>query len=210
MKKILMSVLIVLVMASVALAEEGSGFLGDWRSYNLLQKNPEFKNIRDYRYPGARVSDYNKFLIRPVKIYLSPESEAEKRDISDEEMSRLARFFREEIVDTLSDKYAVVHSAGPDVLELRFAITDAWPNRALLNIHPGSTLMGKGRGGASIEIEVLDSHSQERLGIAMASQRGKARKITKGMGRWAHTEGVLSDWAKDIRKYIDDAHSRRK
>ena len=63
----------------------------------------------------------------------------------------------------LSENFEIVDKPGRGVLLFRSAITDILPNKVYLNIHWSTTLIGGGIGGASLEAELVDSVTKERI-----------------------------------------------
>jgi len=181
-----------------------SGFLGDKSVYAALQPHPKYSDIKVYRTSPKPLAAYDRFMIPPVKIYLS--EQGLKRNLNQEELAELGQFFWNEVYDALSERYSITHIPGERVAIIRLAITDADPNTALMNIRPGSMILGGGLGGAAIEAELIDSLSGKRVAAAMASSKGKRYKYAAGPSKWEHAEGVLKDWAELIRKRVDEDH----
>ncbi len=181
-----------------------SGFLGDQAFYSKLSKHPELEGVKVFRKNEHPLAEYDSFILPPVKIYLSEVGRS--RDVTPEELNELAQFFRNSVYEALRDRYRITNVPGPGVAILRLAITDADPNLALMNVHPGSLLIGGGLGGASVEAELVDSTSGEQVAAAIASSKGKRYEYTSGLTRWGHTHALLSDWAKVIRKRVDEDH----
>lgn len=179
-----------------------SGFLGDSSVYSALKLHPDYSDIKVYRTSSKPLANYDRFILPPVKIYLS--EQGLNRNVTKEELAELGQFFWNKVYDALSDRYPITHVPGRNVAILRLAITDADPNLALMNIHPGTLIMGGGLGGASVEAELIDSVSGKRVSAALASSKGKRYEYASGLTKWGHTEGVLKDWAELIRKRVDE------
>ena len=194
----------VVLTGCAAKKSTSSGFLGDSSVYRRLSPHPTLAGVKVSRTSNAPLRDYDSFIIPPVKIYLSEQGQS--RDISRSELSELAQFFRNEVHGSLKDRYRITKTSGPRTAILRLAITDADPNIALMNVHPGSLLTGGGLGGASAEFELVDSVTGQPVVRATASSKGKRYKYASGLSKWGHTKGVLSDWASIIRKRVDEDH----
>ena len=60
---------------------------------------------------------------------------------------------------------------------------------------------------ASIEVELVDSQSGERVAAAVASKKGKRYFAgLKGYKKWGDVKAAFDSWAKDFRKAVDRAH----
>jgi hypothetical protein len=196
-----------------------SGFLGD---YSKLQPAPGNGDLLLYlREPNA-LKNYHKFIFDPVNIYLLPESRGHAIDADD--LYRLAEFFREEIIDQFKgSEFEFVEDPGPGVLELNFAITDVSPTGGTRNTVvkgaattasimtvPGIGLAGPrfSIGRVSIEGEMLDSVSRERIAAFVTSRRG--RRWFAGLNTfrtWGDIQRAFRSWARDFRQRMDAAHA---
>ena len=196
-----------------------SGFLGD---YSKLVPVPDNGDLLFYEKEPGILKNYRKFIFDPVNIYLLPESRAHAIDADD--LYRLAEFFRQCVVDELKQsKYEFVDAAGPGVLELNGAITDVSPTGGTRNaVVAGAataasimTVPGIGLavprisvGRISIEGEMLDTISGERIVAFMTSRAG--RRWFSGLNRvrtWGDIERAFRTWARNFRERMDAAHA---
>jgi len=167
-----------------------TGFLAD---YDQLVQSETFKGMRIYKNKAIDINKtYTKIIVAPVEIRLSPA--AEKR-FTAEEQEKLTTYFHESLQKKLAAGFELTQEPGPGVLLLRAAITDLLPNKVYLNLHWSTTLLGGGIGGASIEAELVDSESKERVLAFIDAKKGKKLKYTKGLTKWGHTKEVLDKWA---------------
>lgn len=70
---------------------------------------------------------------------------------------------------------------------------------------PQTRLIGAGLGGASMEAEMVDSQTGRQIGAVVESQLGK-RLSMAGIRTWGDAKQVMDDWAKKLKKRLDDAH----
>lgn len=189
-----------------------SGFLGDYSDLSLHTAKKRSGMLLYVREEGT-LGQYEAFLIEPPLIYLHPEAEA--RGVDPEELAMLARTLREEVIDELrKGGYQVVEEAGPGVLRLRGAITDAVPVEPAKNVGASAVGVAAGvgllmprldLGGASIEVEMLDGQSGERV-AAIVAERSAHRfggKI-KGAKRWGDVKAAFRWWAEQLRERLDE------
>ncbi|MBU2550308.1 MAG: DUF3313 domain-containing protein [Proteobacteria bacterium] len=175
-----------------------AGFLGDYQNF---QKDPENPSAMFFEKPGVKWDRYTKLMIDPVLIYYHPDSEAQM--IQPDELKKLADGFRTVVVDEVKDKYPVVDKPGPDVLRIRAAIVDLIPSNAALNVVTTVlVLCPVDMGGAAMEVEFLDSVSNERLAAYTDRKRGHPAKFN-GFTKWSHAEAAFKAWAEELRKALD-------
>ncbi len=177
-----------------------SGFLGDSRVYDAMSKDAELDGVMVYKTVPYPLAGYDSFIVPPVSVYLN--EQGQKREIDEKDLHELANHFREDIIKELGTRYQVVNTPTPRVAILRIAITDADPSNALMNVHPGSLILGGGLGGASMEVDLIDSITMERIGAVMATSQGKRYNYASGLSKWGHTENVLREWAKALNERI--------
>lgn len=176
-----------------------SGFLRDYSQLKL-----EEDGAKRYLNPSKNLRQYNKFIIDPVVVHFAPNSKGTAIDPA--KLKELSDYFRNQLVKGLSKRYRVVRSSGPGVLRIRIAITDIKKTTAVANIHPAMKMSGIGLGGASMEAEVVDSVSGERVGAIVDSQSGGRLGITAGLKKYGHAQQVMDGWVERFVKRLDKAH----
>ena len=200
-------------------SREVSGFLGD---YSTLAPDPKNGDLLLYEKDPSVLRKYNKFIFDPVTIYLLPE--AQNRGIDPDDLERLATYFREAVTDELkkSGRYQIVTDPGPDVIELRVAITNVEPTggkknaavkgaatAASMAAAPGASLLVPrlSVGKVGIEGEMLDSESGDRL-VAFVTSKGGRRWFSgfNAFKKWGDIEGAFRSWAKNFRERLDEVH----
>lgn len=189
-----------------------SGLVPDARNGDLLL----------YVRAGSDLRKYNKVIFEPVTIYLLPQ--AQDRGIDPYDLERLAEYFHQAVTDELakSGHYEIVTTPGPDVFDLNVAITNVEPTggkrnavvqggaaAATLGVAPGASLLVPrlSVGRVSIEGELLDSVSGDRLVAFMTSKGG--RRWFSGLNafrRWGDIQRAFRSWAKAFRERLDELH----
>ena len=193
------------------------------RHSGFLENYPEFKSGPKggadlvYLKEGVDFRVYNKIMMDHVVFYFSDDSRY--KGIHPEELSEFSETFHNAVVESLGDAYPLVDEPGPDVMRLRIAITDVVANKpgmgaistvmpiglALSTIKKGVTGTHTGVGRASIEVEILDSVTNERIGAAIDMRPGG--KI-EGFTKWGAVKGAFKFWAKRLRTWLDETHGR--
>jgi len=217
MKTVQRTFLIVMICFTLAITEgcgsrvKHSGFLKDY---------PDFKPGRgvDLSYVKENVDlKYNKVMMDQVVFYFS--KDAKYRGIHAGELQELADAFHKAMTGALNDGYPLVTEPGPDVLRVRCAITDVVATRQFWNT--ATTVTSKGVtikrsmsedynpvGGASMEIEMLDSQSGERIAAAIDTKVAEEYEVVKGLKKWGHAENTFNFWAKRLRGWLDEVHGK--
>jgi hypothetical protein len=171
------AVVLVVALASFAAgcstAPRSSGFLGDTTQ---LTANPDHPGTWRWIKPGLDLRTYDKVMIDPVDLRLKGSSVA--NSLHDDSQARYAAEFTEVIRAKLAPFYDLVDAPGPGTLRLRIALTDM--------------LLGPdGIEDSSLEAELLDAQSGERLVAAIATNANRPR------------EGVFQHWATRILDFLE-------
>jgi hypothetical protein len=226
MKKILKGTLVGMIGLSLTIAigcatqqtMSKTGFLQDYTGFK-----PGPKGGADFVYfkEGVDFSAYNKVMVDHVVFYFKEDSAY--KGIHADEMKELADAFHGAIAEALKDGYPLVDKSGPGVLRIRAAITDVVPSKPALNtistilpvglaissIKRGATGVHASVGQASIEAELMDSQTNERLGAAIDTKAAEKYKLIKGISKWGHVKDAFKFWANRLRIVLDKAHGKK-
>ena len=106
---------------------------------------------------------------------------------------------------------------GLQTLSLRAAIVDIVPGDPLLFAASNAPYAGTattiagittgakfGRGSATIEVEIIDSVTRERIYCEIDENVGTKLEIVQGLTRWGHVELAVKQWAKRFGKFLED------
>ncbi len=187
-----------------------SGFLGE---YPPFRKGPEGGADLVYIREGTDFKKYTKVMVDHVVFWLK--KDADYRGIHPDEMAELSNAFHRALVEALGNAYPLVDEPGPDVFRLRIAVTDVVASKpgvdsvstimpvglAITTIKKGSSGKSAGVGEASMEAEILDSLTGERLAAAIDTKAGGK---LEGMTKWGPAEGAFRFWAGRLRKWLDE------
>ena len=210
---------------------EPKGFLSD---YSKLRPEGGDSKALIYENPKVDQSRYRKVMVERIKMFLA--EDADYKGIDPTELKELADYFHQAIVQALGDSYPVVEEKGPDVVRLRIAVTDIVPTKpeaSVVSLVVPFVWMGeagagaaKGEAGstpfvgeATVEMEALDSLSNEQIGAYIEHRVGKKYQWTKGVesgvkdylraySTWAYTKQAMDGWAQVIRQRMDEAHGK--
>ncbi|MFO7619829.1 MAG: DUF3313 family protein [Bacteroidales bacterium] len=128
-------------------------------------------------------------------------------------MQELGDFFNRQLKETLKETYPIVKNPGPDVVRIRFAITDLRQNRTVLSdmepigINLSDLKMNPMRswadsGATSAEVIVLDSMTNSPIAAAKDDQRTGLRERFR---KWGCMEDAFKYWADRLRLFLDQA-----
>jgi len=216
-------ILVGLVSLGFLLAGAGQAISGEKYS-GFLDNYPQFEADKDrkgaliYYKPGVEMKEYNKVVLYPIEIFIAPDTKY--KGIKPDELQEIADSFVAAIINELEPEYPVVSKPGPGVLGLRFAITNVYVKKAklrVLNFTPigavvraGKAIAGKNisLADATIEFEMLDLQTNERLGAIVDRHSADPGKKKKDETSWKEINNILNFYAKRFRGVMDKTHSR--
>lgn len=203
-----------LVGCASAPKETPTGFL---KNYPQFQPGPADGVDRIYTKPGMDLSKYRRVMLDEAQFYLK--KSAAEQGIQASELKELSDTFHRAIFEALGNAYPLVTEPGADVLRVRLAVTDIeTSNPAMSGIttvlpvglavsvaKKATTGSYTGVGGASMEVEFLDSMSNERLAAAIDTFNGSKMS---GFSKLGATKEAFEFWAKRLRVTLDKAHGK--
>lgn len=190
-----------------------SGFLSD---YSQLKPAPDREGVMLYVDRSVQYGRFTKVLLRPVEVYVAPN--AEYKGIRPDVLARMTDNFAASFKKALTPGYEIVTAPGPDVLEVRTAITGVNPVKPGLtpvDFLPIKAVFNLGRAAAgaapevvelSAEMELLDSGGK-RLAAAVANRKGDKNLQQGEQITWAHLQQISDYWAKNFRQRLDELRS---
>lgn len=185
-----------------------SGFL---TNYSQLKEGQGDEALLVYVNPKTDFSSYTKILLDPVRVYATKDSALAK--LPREDLQRLVNYLDATLREHLKADYTFVEAPGPDVMQLRVAITEAKGAKVVLDTI--STLMPIGLalsevkniatgshsavGAVGAECEALDSLGKRRLFAAVDKRVG--RKVTGKLDKfeeWRTANDAFDYWAERL------------
>ena len=196
-----------------------SGFLG---SYSHMVKGGVDQAQYVYFNKEADFSVYDKLLIDPVTIWVSPGSDMS--EVPREELDRLANFLYVALYNALKRDYTIVNKPGPNVMRLRVAITEAKESSVGLDIVStivpqmvilsGLKLLATGTatfvGKAAIEAELVHSLSPRYRLVAMIDERAGGKSLDGVDSKWDDVEEAYRVWARKFRERMAGLRTMRR
>lgn len=177
-----------------------SGFLS---TYDNLKESPANRTMLSYISPNFERGKYKKLMIDDIVTKFGEKAKGNK--IDQEKLDELTAFFKLEIIKKLETDYTIVDKPGADVAQVQVAITEIVPGKLFQNIFPVSvvinTATGRGKGGAALEMKIIDSQTKELLGQAMDNR--KNRGYLETFSKYGNARAVMTYWAKLLKERID-------
>ena len=183
-----------------------SGFLGD---YSQLKKGDGNEANYIYIDKSANWAKDTKVFIKPVELWKSNDKDSSLGKLSKEDQQKLVSFFQTALVTALETNFTIVDQAGPDVLVVHGAITDAgksWPVLDLVTtVYPAALVISFGKqlitgtgafvGEVRIEAELTDGATGQRIAAVVDERAGTKALRTKFEGSWGDLKLALDWWS---------------
>lgn len=169
-----------------------SGYLSSYDDLTVLKPGVQ-------SYKSERLGEFSRFIVDPVAVL--PERTLAGVAIDELTRQRLATDLQAEVRDTLrlAGKLSPTNAAGPGVARLRAAVTEV-----ARTLKPNRTREGQ-LGGATVEAEVLDSETGERLGTVIVSEvSAESDESSSGSDDlYSDVRIVFRSWAARMNKWLE-------
>lgn len=191
---------------------EYSGFLDD---YPAMEQDADRPGALIWSAPDMDLGQYDRILLEEITMFLDPKSEY--KGMKPDRMKAITDAFRQVLTNELEPEFPVISEPGPGVLWVRLAVAEvrlAKKKRSILNFTPagfalrsiqdaaGKTVLLQ---SATLEAEVLDSHTGERLAVLVDRQSAATASKVES---WDTLNETLAYYAKRFRSRLDKAHGR--
>jgi hypothetical protein len=197
---------------------ETSGFLGD---YSQMQAGLADRANLYYEAPNVNWAKYTKVWIKPIELWNSGDPDSPMGKISADDQQKLVDLLNTSLVNALSTNYTIVDQGGPDVLIVHAAITEAKKSKPVIGVVSAVYLplkvisLGKqaiagtgiGVGSVTIEAELLDGDTNERLVAVVDSRSGTTALRSKFDGTWGDVEQSFDWWAARLDQRLTEEKS---
>ena len=187
------------------------GFLGD---YSELHTGTGNEAQMVYIKPKVSWAHYDKMIIDPITAYAIPGNPLAK--LPKDQLNALVNYLYADLREQLGKDYKIVNTAGPGVLRLRVALTEAEggaPIRSVLSsvvpvglalsvLKTAATGKGIGVGTARVEAELLDAQTHERLIAAVDAQSGNKRDFFGSFSKWDDARDAFDFWSAKLKQRL--------
>lgn len=218
-------ILILAIVASTTPAQskkdkraKGIEFSGFMDNYDDLKRADGFSDfVWGYTKQPLILREYGAAMIDPIFVYFHPDA-SRGIGLDPERLAELTTSFRANVVEQLATlrDFDVVEEPGPGVMRVRIAITDINVSRSGANVGAkvaGIATAGAGFlvpavdvGGATMECEILDSVSGERLVAIVDTDRGRRMFNFKSIKTLGDAKAAMRQWAKEFRANLERIH----
>ena len=197
-----------------------SPFLGD-ASQLRAGESGEAKLV--YVNPKADFRVYTKILLEPVALIASNAKANTFASMSKEDQQAVVNYVDAQIREKLGKDYAFVTRAGPGVMCLRVAITEAKGSAVVMDTISTVVPLGlavsavkrlatgthSAVGRAGVEMEIKDSVTGERLAAAVDERAGRKFTLRFDKFRRYHTvEGAFEYWATRLQERLAEMRAK--
>jgi hypothetical protein len=209
MKKLLSMALCGLLFASCNTTEQArystkeSGFLKD---YSMLKEGGSDEALLLYKSSDANWSKYSKVMIEPVQLWAGDDSDI--KELDKKELDNIMSLLTGSLKSSLSKDFQLVDTSGAGTLKIRIALTEGEASEpvtdtlsSIVPITLALTYLSKvatgshlSVGKASVEFEVLDSMTGERLAAGMDSRYGGKGGVSDKFESWADVKESFKYW----------------
>jgi len=196
---------------------EVSGFL---KNYDQLQEGEDDQALLIYLNPQARFAQYDKVVISPVSVWVSPESDLD--DISAEERQKLVDYLDNALRENLKESFTVIERPEPGSMVVRVGLTEADDSEIVLdtisNVLPPAIALNLIKkvatgtssfvGDARIEVEVLDGITGRRL-IAAVDERAGSKVFKGKFDKWDDVHQAFNYWANKLQTRLVELRTQQ-
>lgn len=155
-------------------------------------------------------------MLDSVVFFFSDDSEY--KGIHPQEMKEIGDAANKALVEAFKDKYTIVAEPGPDVVRIRFAITDIEKSSPVTSgvssiipiglavsvVKKGATDAWIGSGATTAEMMALDSLTNQ---VIAAAQDERRAGFTERFTKWGSAEDAFKYWGEHVVLYLDDVRA---
>ena len=190
---------------------EYSGFL---KSYPPFTKGADGIDKR-YTKKGVDFGKYNQVMMDEVVFYFKHDTEY--HGIKPSEITDLAEDFHTAFIEEMGDM--LTGKPGPGVVRMRLAVTGIEPSNPVTSglttvvpvglavslVRKGATGSYTGVGSASMEVEFLDSMTNERIAAGIDTAPGGKLDI----GKLSPAKAAFKFWAKRLHAFMQQSVTKK-
>jgi hypothetical protein len=198
----------------------GKSFIGDYEKN--LQEGPKGGAKQRWLKPDVDFKKYSKVILEHVVFFFDDTSEYKGIDTA--ELDEVAKNADLALVSALKDKYPIVTEPGPDVVRIRFAITNlkaSKPGIGVLTtvtmvtpiglgvnlIKKGATGSWSGSGATGSEMMAIDSMTNEVNAVAKDDQ---SAAFFDRYTKYGSVEDAFKFWGERLVYFLDEVHGKLK
>ena len=198
----------------------GKSFIGDYEKN--LQEGPKGGAKERWLKPDVDFKKYSKVALEHVVFFFDDTSEYKGIDTA--ELDEVAKSADLALVTALKDKYPIVTEPGPDVVRIRFAITNLKASKPVVGVittatmvlpvglaislvKKGATGSWSGSGATGSEMMAIDSMTNEVIGVARDEQ---SAAFFDRYTKYGSVEDAFKFWGERLVYFLDETHGKVK
>jgi len=196
---------------------EESGFLKD---YSLMKPGTGDEAKLLYIDPAVNWTLYTRVYIEPITLWHSDDPNSKLGKLDKENQQLLVNYFHTALSNSLSKDYTIVDHAGPGVLVVHAALTEAKKSRPVSDLVSSVIPMGMalslvkrvvfgtglGVGECQVEAELLDGQSGFMLAEAVDRRAGTKALRTKFDGSFGDVKLCMDYWSQRLAFKLEQLH----
>jgi len=193
-----------------------AGFFGSY--FPLLKPGQPGQAAMVYIDPDANWRQYNKILLEPVQFRDDPDTE-----ISTSDQEVLTGYFYNQLKTELQKSFTLVDQAGPGVLQIEVALTNAsaaTPGlRSISVVIPQARILNLGQslatssyafaGSAEVDLKATDSSTGQFLAGTIDKRAAGAALSTAAQGQWSDAANAMNYGADKIATRLGELRGRQ-
>jgi hypothetical protein len=198
----------------------GKSFIGDYEKN--LQEGPKGGAKQRWLKPDVDFKKYSKVILEHVVFFFDDTSEYKGIDTA--ELDEVAKNADLALVSALKDKYPIVTEPGPDVVRIRFAITNLKASKPVVGVittvtmimpigaaislvKKGTTGSWSGSGATGSEMMAIDSMTNEVIAVAKDDQ---SAAFFDRYTKYGSVEDAFKFWGERLVYFLDEVHGKIK
>lgn len=172
-----------------------------------------------YARPGASLAAYKRVMIDPVDVQFDPSWDPVRTGsllkLSSEEREKIrtgvATIVHDEFVKALQAKstYQIATEPGPDVLRVKASIVNLYVNAPDSAGASRSRTLVSSAGRMTLQSALSDAASGQLLALVVDrrdASNGSRMQLSSSVLDEGEAQAVAADWARILRKALDNAH----
>jgi hypothetical protein len=176
-----------------------TGYLVD---YNQLKPTDSSSQTLYFEDTQAPWKSYHSIMFDEVIIRVA-EGEDERK-IDAEDLQKMRNYFQQALANTSCMRLGFTNEPGEGVILLRTAIVDIKPVNVAVNVvSKGLFFIPVDFGKASIEGELRDSVTGQRLASIVDRKIGSLVKPSHSYTTWGAAKGAFDDWSEQLGEILD-------
>jgi hypothetical protein len=187
-----------------------SGFLSEYTGFHF-----DPMESADWIYINTKTDfkAYDKLMIHHVTYFFK--EDAEYKGIQSDQLNELTEIINSTLLMALSDVYTITDKAGKGTMRLRLAVTDLVTTRPVAGTFTTviSSIVDEksprkevkayiDTKSISIEAELLDSLTNERLAAVIDQKVAQKHKLDKSVQKWGHAKDMFRQWTDNFRRRV--------